>query len=318
MRQSSMFSTMLASTLALTALTGCDALSSGQKNTEAQDGARSGESPTATPSDVLVTVNGVPIGVNDLHYILAQEDKGRGKGVGDKRAKEVLEEIIDKELARQRAEALGLAADADYQRKLRFMQAPVDDFKRKELAKLQFQKEVTEKATVDEAEARKDFEANRARYQTESHVAQILVRNNDDKIRKLKKELDAGKPFDDVAATLFQPNLPPGQRSPWDLGLLRWHQMPPLWNDTLAGMKEGDVSEILQGPNGRTWIIKLVKRNNNASLTFEDMKPELIKSLQAAKAAKLSSGAKEHLRSKAAIVYVRQPGAMPPPPETDE
>ena len=260
----------------------------------------------------------MPIVVHDLHYLLAQEDKGRGKGVDDKRAKEALEKIIDEELARQRAVALGLADNAEYQRKLGFMEAPVNDFKRSELTKLHFKEEVTDKSAVDEAEARGEFDANRDHYQTEVHVSQILVRNNDEKIKRLKSELDAGQKFDDVAATLFQANLPGNTRAPWDLGFLRWYQMPPVWSDALQGMKAGDVSEILHGPNGRAWIIKLVERKNDDALRFEEIKPELIKTLRAAKAAKLRAQIAQQLRSDAKIVYVQEPGAMPPPPDTDE
>ena len=275
-------------------------------------------SAAAADGDVLVTVNGVPIRVPDLHFILAREDRGRGRGADAAKAKAALEKIIERELTRQQAEAMQLDQSPDYLRKLRFMEAPLNDFKRTTLTEMYFRKEIAEKSKVDDAEARKYFDDNSARFKTEVQVFQIMVRNDDAKITEMKKELDEGAPFEEVAAKLFPAELPKSDRVPWDLGLLRWNQVPPPWQDALAKMKEGDVSEILHGAKKRAWIIKLVKRQVNDAITFDQVKTELIETLQAEKVDGLGQKIAKELRSKASIVYVREPGEMPPPPEPED
>ena len=305
------FDSFVLALVLLSALQGCD----NPSNKTAPAGGKASGAASALAAgedDVLATVNGVPIRVPDLHYVLAKERGARAEGTDEQRAKATLEKIIDQELARQQAHAKGLDTDPDYLKKLRFMQAPLNDFERKELTDAFFHAEAA-KVKVSDAEARKYFEDNRARFQTEVNVWQILIRNDEEKIRRLKEEIDGGTPFEKVAASLFPTDQPPGTRSPWDVGLLRWNQVPQPWVDALDKMKEGEVSGILHGPKNRTWIIKLNKRQQNESITFEQVRPDLIKVLQETKAAEATEKAAKALRSDSKIVYVRPPGAMPAP-----
>lgn len=269
-------------------------------------------------ADVLVTVNGVPIREPDLHFVLARENRGRAEGAPAHKAEEALEKIIEAELQRQRAEALGLQAEPEYVRKLRFMEAPVNDFRRTELTKAFDKREIQKKSKVSDDEARKHFEDRRARYTTEFGVWQILVKGDEAKILDMKKQLDDGTPFEKVAATLFPSDLPETDKPPWDMGTLRWGQVPGPWRDALETMKEGEISDILHGPKKRTWIIKLAKRHVNESITFEQVKPGLIADLEKSKAIELRKQTMDELRKKAKIVRVREPGAMPPPPEPED
>ena len=162
--------------LLLGAAAGCDGPSG-----DAAPGATPSASPSASASaaahgsDVLVTVNGVPIRIADLHYVLAREGRGPGGGVSKAKAKEVLDRLVEQELARQQAELRGLHRDPEYLRKLRFMEAPVNDFKRSELRDLLYRQEVGAKAKVDEAAARKHFDDNAEHFKTEVRLFQILV-----------------------------------------------------------------------------------------------------------------------------------------------
>jgi EpsD family peptidyl-prolyl cis-trans isomerase len=279
--------------------------------------------PTAAPSassqaveaDVLVTVNGVPIRASDLKYVLARDHRKK-KGVPAAKAKEVLDELIEQELARQRAEELGFDEDPEYVRKLRFMEAPLNDFKRTALRDLYYAKHIGKQAKVDEAEAREHFKRNSELFKTEVRVFQILVRNDEAKIRAMKKELDEGAAFEEVAAQMFPKELPEG-RKPWDMGYLRFDQVPAHFSHALENMKEGEVSGILRGPKNRAWILELVDRRINDAITFESVQAPLTEALQTAKTAELRKQATELLRNKAKIVHVREPAALPLPPEPE-
>lgn len=272
----------------------------------------------ATPGDdVIVTVNGTPIRVADLHFTLARADRGKGKGAEEARAKAALEKIIDEELARQRAKELGLDRTPEYLRRLRFMEAPLKDFQRYALSEALIEQEILGKAKPSEKEARAYFEGNRERFATRFLLQQILVRGNETKVQALKASLDAGKSFDEVAAGLFSRGLEPGKR-PWTLNELPWSKIPEPWQRSLETMKEGETSEILRGPKARAWIIKVLKRRIDASLTFEEARTEVIAFLTAARIETLGKTMTQELREGASVNYLRSPRDMPPPPEHDE
>lgn len=274
-----------------------------------------GSAPTASPAastDVLVTVNGTPIRASEVFYAISRKKSGRGGPPDVATVKATLEELVDQEVARQAAAAAGMTADAEYQKKLRFYEAPFVQFQREELARMFVQRRAAAEQQVDEAELRKYFDAHAAALKTELHLMQIMVRNDEGKIREMKKKIEAGATFESVAATLFPPNLPPGSSPPWDLGVMRWTQVPAGWRDALEKMKEGEVSDVIAGPKGRLWIVKLVSRKANAAVTFEQLKGEIGELIQAEKGTGLSDKIKSELRQRAKIVKVNE--ATPPPP----
>jgi EpsD family peptidyl-prolyl cis-trans isomerase len=294
-------------------LNACDRSVSGTSDTSTTAASTSSSAKALEP-DVLVSVNGVPIRVADLHYVLARENKGRGPG-GEIEAKAALDAIIDQELARQEAESLDLDRDPDYLRKLRFMEAPLNDFKRSELRDRYLAKKVEAEAAVSEAEARKYFDAHRDKLQTEVELHKILVRGNEAKLQAMKAQIDGGTPFEEVAAEQFPAELPEGAPPPWAMGPLRWHQVPAPFVDAVAQLKEGEVSGIIRGPKERAWIVKLVKRRVNEAITFESIKPQVMGMIQSDKAAEVQKRALAKMRQGATIVRHREVEAMPPPPD---
>jgi hypothetical protein len=63
------------------------------------------------------------------------------------------------------------------------------------------------------------------------------------------------------------------------------------------------VSNVIQGPNKRFWIIKLVDKRINEGITFESIKPTIMEDLRSAKIEELRSQIARDLRGKASIVY---------------
>lgn len=269
-------------------------------------------------SDVLVTVNGVPIRESDLHYVLARDDRGKGRGVEEAKAKATLEKIIEAELHRQQAVAEGLDQDPEHIRRRRFMEAPLNDFNRTSLAEALFKQHLAAATAIDDGEARSYFESHRDRFQTEFHLHQILVKDDEAKIQAIKQQLESGTSFEAAATSLYPPEMVAAGSAPWDLGFLAGNQLPDSWRDALENLKDGQVSEILRGPNNRAWIIRVIERRRDESVTFEKVKPALLETMKATKALAASEEQGKALRAKAAVNYLREPTAVPPPPEPED
>ncbi len=258
--------------------------------------------PPKSAKDVLATVNGTPIGEADVRFALSSG--GHNKEVPPGHRKNVLEVIIRRELIYQRAVGLGLDANASYQEKLRRMEAQINAFKRKELSEL-FWREIAGTAVISEAEAKKYFVENAARIGTEVHVWQIL-RRKEGLIEQVLNDLQRETPFEEVARKLF-PNLPKTAGEPWDLGYLRWKQVPKPWRNVVYDLKKGQMSGVIRGPNNRFWIIKLIDRRQNPDITFESVKPTVMEILKNAKIEELREKTERDLRAKASIVYATVP-----------
>jgi len=257
--------------------------------------------PAPTPG-VLATVNDVPITEEDVRYASARTGAHKTGGRAATK-KDLLETIIRQELIYQRAVELGLEADPNYQEDLRKLEAQVKAFKRERLSQVYFQREIPRQAEVSDAEAREYYAKNTARLRTEFKVWQILKRNKD-QIDQVLKDLVRGERFEDVAGKGL-PKLPAGVNKPWELGYLRWEQLPEPWRDVVYALKPGERSGIIRGANNRFWIIKLIDRRENSAVSFEDSKPSIMKMLRAEKMQRLREGISRDIREKARITYAK-------------
>lgn len=215
--------------------------------------------------------------------------------------KKVLESIIQQEIASQKAVALGLDKDPGYQEQLLHLQTQLANFKRKKLSEVFYRHEVNLKAEVTDAEVAAYATENAARLQTEVSVWQILRRDRK-QIQQVKAELDQGEAFETVAAKRF-PELPDSMRNPWELGYLNWEQIPDAWWDTLENLTIGETSEIIQAPNRRYWIIKLVDKRPYANYSLEASKTRIKAILKHDKMRELRASTVKALREDATIIY---------------
>jgi peptidyl-prolyl cis-trans isomerase C len=258
--------------------------------------------PPAAPKDLLVTVNGAPIGAAEIEAKLKADS--HESEVTPERTKNVLEGLIRQELMYQRAVELGLTSDAKYQEAVRQMEAQLHALKRKELSEVFLRQEVEKKAAVTDEDARKYFDQNAARLRTELHVLQILART-EAAIDKVHEELGKGDSFEDVAARRF-----PGMTGakPWDLGYLNWQKVPEAWRGVVYGMKAGDVSVVIRGAKDRYWVLKVVDKRENADVSFDKVRDGIVVEMKRAKSDEVRDKLEADLRAKAKIVFA--PGAM--------
>lgn len=263
--------------------------------------ALSASASAAPGSKVLARVNGVPITEADVELRLAGEHE---TGKSEEHRKNVLEQLIGKELLAQKAREAGLEQDPKYQEGLQRLLAQVSAYQRQELAELYLRREGDKRAGFTEDDQKAYFKANEKRIRTEIHVLQIL-RRSEAAIVEARSLIDRGKSFEDAAKELF-PNLPEGQR-PWDLGYLSFQKIPEPWRETIYELKPGEMSGILRGPNERFWLIKVVDVRTNEKLDYESVKEAIVADMKVTKTRSSSTELEKELRASAKIEIVSSP-----------
>ncbi|MCA9676076.1 MAG: peptidyl-prolyl cis-trans isomerase [Kofleriaceae bacterium] len=250
--------------------------------------------PAAWSPDTVASVNG--------HAITRADLTGAPRGHGDDAAPatEELDDVIGLELAAQQAEALGLDRDPAYQQELHALQAPAQAFRRHRLAELYFDDQVTKQIQISDADARAYFDANAARIRSQVHVWQILARDRTE-IEQVQADLAAGQAFEDVARARL-PDLPAGVRPPWDVAPMHWNQVPEAWRAVLDTLQPGQVSDVIAGPRGRYWVIKLLERTDDPSITFDTVEDTIVALLRDERATARRAELAHQLRADATIV----------------
>lgn len=225
------------------------------------------------------------------------------------RRKNALEVIVRQELAAQAAEEAGLDGSEAYQAKVRQLQAQVDELRRRELSAAWYRRAAKEMGASDDVAAY--YEANKAHIRTELHVLQIL-RRSEAEIEQARVELGQGASFEEVAARPYA-KLPAAAGTPWDVGFLKWSQVPEPWQETVYDMDVGAVSGVLRGANGRFWILQLVERRDNPEATFEVMRPVIEGVLAGRRDEAVRAEVEKELRRGAQVEYMPERVAAPQP-----
>ena len=215
----------------------------------------------------------------------------------------ILETLIRQELLAQRAAALGLDKDEQLQEELAAIQAKMDKVRRDRLAEASYRDAIAKMPPVSDADAKAYFDANAARIHTEIHVSEIMERS-EQAIAAAQAELKGGMSFEDVALK-HQKVASPG-KTPWDQGFLMWKQVPDAWHPAVDKLAVGEVSDILRGPGGRFWLVKMLGRKENTT-TFDELKAMLIEDLRAAKMDTVRDDLDRSLLATAKIERVKQP-----------
>lgn len=277
----------------------------GQDQSNSSRNSDSGTRPQSSkPIDtVLAIVNGTPIVEADVRFALNSSGHNKNE-VPPAHRTNVLEAIVRRELLRQRAVELGLDANRSYQEKLRRMDARINAFKRKELSDLLW-REIAGSAEISEAEVKRYFAENAAQIKTELHVWQIL-RRREGSIEQDLNDLEQGTSFEEVARKRFS-RFPKAGGAPWDLGYLKWNQVPEPWRNVVYDLKKDQMSGIIRGPNQRFWIIKLIDKREDPATTLESSKPTIVAVLKNVKIEELREKTERDLRTKATITYSKGP-----------
>ncbi len=229
------------------------------------------------PGKVLARVNGVALTEEDVRLALrlgsAQEP------IPAEKQAPVLESLIREELIAQRAASLGMEQNHSYLVEKAKMDAQMQAMRRRALGDLYFKTEIEAKVAVDDAAVQRYFEANKTRLATELHVQQILVRRDSEAFAAVEK-LKAGKSFAEVAREGFA-TVPDEKAPPWDLGWLRWRQIPEPWREVVYDLAPGQPSGVIAGPRGRHWVVQVVARRTAEKVSLDELRPQILEELKA-------------------------------------
>ena len=265
-------------------------------------GCRSAASP-----EVAATVNGRPIYYSEVEKTYKTQFPGRVEGENEDQVQlrrlEVLRSLIDNELMLQRAEKAGLLApDTDVDARLNELKAPYtkEEFdkqlkqwgltleelkarvRRDESVKILFNKDITSKINITDADVANFYNANRGSYnlpEPQVHMAQILVTSQPDpsvhnlkndkakndeeakrKILALESRLKQGEDFAMMAQNYSEdPNTTPNGGDLGFLGESSLEKASPELRKMVLSLQPGQMSPVIHTQLGYQ-ILKLISK----------------------------------------------------------
>lgn len=224
--------------------------------------------PAAVPVDpnaIVATINGE--NVTEADITLAEQDLGQqfGNLPPEQRRAAALSSIIEIRLMAAQAVEKGLDKDADFQRRLAFLD-------QRALHGELVEKEVAGKITDDEIRARYDKEIAAQKPVNEVHARHILVKTKEEADAIIKK-LDGGEDFQKLANE--NTTDPSGKTSGGDLGFFGPGQMVPEFEKAALALEIGAYSkEPVQTQFG--WhIIKVEDKRTQQPPAFDTVKEQV-------------------------------------------
>ncbi|HEY3825072.1 MAG TPA: peptidylprolyl isomerase [Bryobacteraceae bacterium] len=261
----------------------------------------------AASPDVAATVNGRPIYYADVDKAYKTQFPGRVEGENDDqiqlRRLEILRSLIDNELMLQRAEKSGLVAtDADVEARLNELKSPYtkEEFdkqlqgwalkleelkariRKDESVKKLFNKEITSKINITDADVANFYNANRGSFnlpEPQVHMAQILVtaqpdpnvhnlkndkaKNEEEAVRKmqaLESRLKQGEDFAMIAQNYSEdPATTPNGGDLGFLGESSFDKTSPELRKLVLSLQPGQLSPVIRTPEGYR-ILKMISK----------------------------------------------------------
>jgi parvulin-like peptidyl-prolyl isomerase len=268
-------------------------------------GGRSSDAPPVPPpdADVVARVNSVALHTIDAELLSRQHDRSvrEAPAVGEI-PQPVIDTLVRDELRAQEATARGLDRDPKYQSELKEKEAVLAAWRRQSLGDLLIAQQTAKGGEITDDEARAYFREHQAELATETHVLQILMRDRAS-IDAVDAALKSGRSFEDVAAEHFA--VPPtSTKKPWDLGYLRWAQMPEPWKPIIGTVPVGGTSSVIES-GGRYWILSVVDRRADPSVDFDRARPDVMHALEVERQSRAVATVDDELRQKAQIERVK-------------
>lgn len=217
------------------------------------------------PNAIVATINGE--NVTEADITLAEQDLGQqfGNLPPEQRRAAALSSIIEIRLMAAQAVEKGLDKDADFQRRVAFLD-------QRALHGELVEKEVAGKITDDEIRARYDKEIAAQKPVNEVHARHILVKTKEEADAIIKK-LEGGEDFQKLANE--NTTDPSGKTSGGDLGFFGPGQMVPEFEKAALALEIGAYSkEPVQTQFG--WhIIKVEDKRAQQPPAFETVKDQV-------------------------------------------
>lgn len=276
--------------------------------------------------DVLVTVNGEAITVDDFRAAFAKASKGK-TGVPDDPPTQLtikglfLSELVDKKLMEQQAATLGIAvSEADIQERVTKLAAdyPAGEFE-KMMAERQVdasglraqvagqilvdrivEKAIAPSVQVSPSEVEADYIYHQDEYREPERVraSQILVKTEVE-AEGLVAQLYAGGDFAQLAR---ERSIAPEAQTGGDLGFFAEGEMPEAITQAAFNMAVGQTSGVVRTPFG-FHIIRLTDRRPEHNIPYESVRGRIAEKIRQKKAQDGLQSYLEKVRAAADIRY---------------
>ncbi|QPC85644.1 peptidylprolyl isomerase [Mesorhizobium sp. NBSH29] len=219
---------------------------------------------SAEEDKVIATVNGQPI--TDAELSLAQSDLDQqfSRLPEDQRRAAALSAVIEIRLMSEKAKTDGLDKDADFQRRMEFLQ-------QRALHSVVVEADVAAKVTDAEIRARYDTEIAATPPVNEVHARHILVKTKEE-AEALVKELDAGGDFEKLANE--HTSDPSGKTSGGDLGYFGPGQMVPEFETAAMALEVGAYTKVPVQSQFGFHIIKVEDKRAQQAPEFDQVKDQ--------------------------------------------
>ncbi len=237
-----------------------------QESAPAEQPAAEATKPAAPdPAKIVATIDGKPVSEADLALALASVDQQYSQLPPDQRRAAAFMAIMEIRLLADKAVAEGLDKDAEFQRRMAFLQ-------QRALHSEVIEKDVGAKITDEEIRARYDKQLADTPPVNEVKARHILVKTKEE-AEAIVKQLDGGAKFEDLAAQ--HTTDPSGKTTGGDLGYFAPGQMVPEFEKAAFALNVGEYSkEPVQSQFG--WHIIMVEdKRAQQPPAFDSVKDEV-------------------------------------------
>ncbi len=215
----------------------------------------------AAEGDVVATVNGKPITRAELESFRSSRKDNKPQS-----EQALLEELVNLELLRQKAEQEGLDKRPE-------TQAELKNLRRRALAGAELQRYIdAHKAELDEKALRKEYEEQIARMPKLEYKARHILVNTKEEAQQIIQELEKGADFAELAK---KKSKGPSGKNGGDLGWFKPQNMVKPFSEAVAKLKKGEFTKTPVQTQFGWHVILLEDTREVQPPAYEDIKDQL-------------------------------------------
>ena len=247
------------------------------------------------PETVLATVGSAEIKHKDVTAIIGRLDPQRAAMYDNEMGRRaILEELVNMELFSLLGAELGVEKDPKFIETMNEV--------RKDVTRQFAVEAIMKDVAVSDEEIAEFYEKHKENFKIPETVraSHILVADEDE-MKKVRADLDAGMSFEDAAR---KHSSCPSKEQGGDLGFFSKEQMVPEFGNAAFAMKVGDVSAEPVKTQFGLHLIKLVDKKEASVRPLEEVRAQLTESLLNEKKAGVYNDQLSKLREKHQVVIV--------------
>ena len=249
------------------------------------------------PETVLATVGSAEIKHKDVTAIIGRLDPQRAAMYDNEMGRRaILEELVNMELFSLLGAELGVEKDPKFIETMNEV--------RKDVTRQFAVEAIMKDVAVSDEEIAEFYEKHKENFKIPETVraSHILVADEDE-MKKVRADLDAGMSFEDAAR---KHSSCPSKEQGGDLGFFSKEQMVPEFGDAAFAMKVGDVSTEPVKTQFGLHLIKLVDKKEASVRPLDEVRAQLTESLLNEKKAGVYNDQLSKLREKHQVVIVEE------------